>query len=92
MQKMLVGYAKQETIEPLKSLGKYLALGLVGSVMIAIGVVLTGLGVLRFVQTLSFFEGNSWASVLPYLITVGFLIAVIVLIGTAMSRAKRKVR
>jgi hypothetical protein len=81
-------YAKQETIEPLKGLGRFIAFGLAGSFALGIGLVLLALGGLRALQTETgtTFHGNwSWA---PYLIV---LVACASIAGIAMSRTgKRK--
>jgi hypothetical protein len=82
-------YAKQETVEPLKGLGRFIAFGLAGSVVIGVGLVLLALGALRALQTEtgSTFHGNwSWA---PYLIV---LVGCASVAGIAISRTgKRKV-
>ncbi len=88
---MLVSYAKQETVEPLKHLGRYLGLGLAGSVMMFMGVFFVGLGALRLAQSLEVFAGSSWASTFPYLISIGVLLLFLVLIFLALSRAKKKI-
>ena len=65
---LVIDYAKQETLGPLKSLGRFLVFGLVGSVALTAGAVLLLLAVLRALQTEtgSTFTGHlSW---LPYLI------------------------
>ena len=70
-------YAQQETLEPLQGLGRFVAFGVTGSVLLAVGVGLLLLGLLRVLQTEtgSTFTGNlSW---LPYLITA--VVALIVL-------------
>jgi len=67
---LLVAYAKQETVEPLRGLGRWIGFGAGGSVLIATGVSLLLLSVLRALQTETgtTFTGNlSW---LPYLITL----------------------
>lgn len=67
---LVVAYARQETLEPIKSLGRFVAFGLAGAVVLTIGLVFLFLGVLRVLQTEtgSTFRGNwSW---LPYLITL----------------------
>ena len=67
---LLVDYAKQETTEPLKGLGRYLGFGVGGALLVALGSTLLVIGVLRVLQTEtgSTFTGNwSWA---PYLITL----------------------
>jgi hypothetical protein len=66
---LVVAYAKQETLGPLRGLGRFLAVGIGGSVALALGVPLLLLALLRALQTEtgSTFTGNlSW---LPYLIT-----------------------
>jgi hypothetical protein len=72
---MSLAYAKQETIDPLKGLGRFLGYGLGGVLVLALGSVLVLLGALRLLQTEtgSTFTGNlSWV---PY---------VIVLLGVAL--------
>ncbi|HVM55085.1 MAG TPA: hypothetical protein VM262_18005 [Acidimicrobiales bacterium] len=63
-------YAKQETVEPIKGLGRSAAFGVAGSLLVSIGLVLLVLAGLRALQTETgtTFTGNwSWA---PYLITL----------------------
>jgi hypothetical protein len=84
---LVVTYAKQETVEPLKGLGRYVAFGLAGSLVLGIGLVLLVLAGLRALQTETgtVFEGNwSWA---PYLIT---LVGCAIVIVLALSATKRK--
>jgi hypothetical protein len=78
-------YAKQETLGPLKGVGRSIGLGVAGVLCLGIGTILLLMAVLRVLQTeLSAFDGN-WSFV-PYLIDVvlgGIVIAV------AVSRIKR---
>ena len=69
---MVIAYAKQETLEPLKSLGKNALKGLGGAVLLGIGGVFISIGALRAMQTETdwFDENLSWA---PYLIAVAIL-------------------
>ncbi len=70
---LVVAYFQQETIVPLKRLGKYVAFGALGSFLLGLGVVFLTLGGLRALQTEtgSMFRGNwSWA---PYAIVVAAL-------------------
>jgi hypothetical protein len=74
---LVVDYAKQETLGPLKGLGRYVALGAVGSVALSAGGILLVLAGLRALQTETgtTFEGNlSW---LPYVITAAAAMGVI---------------
>jgi uncharacterized BrkB/YihY/UPF0761 family membrane protein len=91
VQQMLVGYAKQETLEPLKQLGRYLGLGIAGSVLVFLGVFFAGLGTLRLLQTLDAFAGASWMSTLPYVVAILVLLLALVLIYLSLSRAKKRV-
>jgi putative superfamily III holin-X len=80
-------YARQETVDPLKGVGRYLALGVGGAFALGIGVILLMLAGLRALQTEtgSTFTGNwSW---LPYLIV---LVVATALIALAISRIKQK--
>jgi len=87
---LVVTYAKQETVVPLKNLGRYLGFGIGGAILIAAGVGLISVGVLRGMQALLDAEAggshaDDWVSAMPYLITFAFLILVAVLtfvIGT----------
>jgi hypothetical protein len=48
---LTVDYLKQETVEPLKGLGRFLYMGIAGSFCWAIGLLLILVGVLRLLQT-----------------------------------------
>ena len=70
LKDLVVAYAKQETIEPIKGLGRFIAFGMAGSLLLSVGLVLLVLGLLRALQTETgdVFDGNfTWA---PYLITL----------------------
>ena len=82
-----VAYAKQETIDPLKSVGRFLGYGVMGAVLLGFGVCLLLLSGLRALQTetSTTFTGNlSW---IPYLIVVAVGLA---LIGLALLRITRR--
>jgi hypothetical protein len=79
-------YLKQETVEPMKGLGRYVAWGLAGSVVLAVGLVLLLLGGLRALQTQTgtMFTGNwSWA---PYLIALAGAGIVLALVARGMAK------
>ena len=74
---LLKAYAQQETLEPFKRLGVYLAWGGGGSALMSVGVFFVALSALRALQTETgtTFTGNlSW---LPYLITGAAALVVI---------------
>ena len=48
--KLTVDYLKQEALDPLKGLGRFLLWGLLGSIAIAVGILLVLVGILRLLQ------------------------------------------
>lgn len=84
--RLVVEYIKQETLSPLKGLGRYLFFGIVGSLTLCAGLVLLLVALLRALQeqTGGFFGGNlSW---LPYVIVAG--VAVVFMALAAWRIAK----
>jgi formate-dependent nitrite reductase membrane component NrfD len=82
-------YAKQETVEPMKGLGRYAAFGIGGSLLLSIGLVLLLLGGLRALQTQTgnTFDGSwSWA---PYLISLAGTGLVIAVVARGMGKRKK---
>jgi flagellar biosynthesis protein FliQ len=72
---LFVRYLKEQTVQPLKDLGRFVAFGALGSVFVAFGVVVGLLGLLRMFQWLfPVLDGSlSW---IPYLIVVVLAVAV----------------
>ena len=62
---LLRRYVRQETVEPLRSAGRFLAYGLAGAAPLGLGTVLLTVGGLRALQTWSVLD-ERWAWV-PYL-------------------------
>jgi hypothetical protein len=82
-------YAKQETIDPLKGVGRYLTFGVPGTLLIGFGVVLLLLSALRALQTQtgSTFHGSlSW---LPYFIVLAVAAGLVALAVVRITKAKR---
>ncbi len=88
LRELLIEYFKQETVVPLKQLGRYVAFGLIGALLLGLGVVFLAVAGLRALQTETdtALTGNwSWA---PYAIAVAVL-----LVGGAITwRARGAVR
>lgn len=81
-------YARQETIEPLKGLGRFVGFGVAGSLLVGTGVLLLVLAALRALQTETgdTFDGNwSWA---PYLIVTVAAAAVAALAVRAITHRR----
>ncbi len=75
---LLVAYARQETIDPLRNIGRYLAYGVGGMIVITLGVFMLGLSALRALQTQTgdVFSGFwSWVPYLIVAIVLGGLVA-----------------
>jgi hypothetical protein len=66
---LVKAYAKQETVDPLRNVGRYLGFGVAGGFLLALGFILLLIGLLRLLQTeTDVFDGN-WSFV-PYVIVV----------------------
>ena len=82
-------YAKQQTVDPLKGVGRYLTFGVPGAVLIGFGVVLLMLSALRALQTQtgSTFHGSlSW---IPYIIVLVVAAGLVALAVTRITKTKR---
>jgi hypothetical protein len=80
---LTVDYLKQETVQPLKGLGRFLYMGIAGSFFLAFGILLILLGVLRLLQTETGTALTGDWSWVPYAAVVVLGIAVI---GVAVWR------
>ena len=83
---LILDYVKQETVAPIKGLGRFVGFGLAGAVAMAGGSMLLLLGLLRLLQTETgrTFAGNwSWA---PYLVTAA---AAVLVAGLAAWRIRK---
>jgi hypothetical protein len=83
---LVLDYAKQETLGPVKGLARFVAFGITGSFFLAIGVVILLVGMLRALQTEtgSTFTGKlSW---LPYVITAGAAVIVASVAGWRVTK------
>ncbi len=83
---LVVAYARQETVEPLRGAGRWVAVGLVSMALMSVGMVLFALGLLRAVQDIggTTFDGT-WSFV-PYVFGVVFASVIVVV---AISQIKR---
>jgi putative superfamily III holin-X len=90
LRELVVAYFKQETVDPLKDLGRYVGFGIGGAFIIGFGVLFLATGALRALQTETgtTFTGNwSWA---PYAIVFAALIVLAGLTWMARNRASAK--
>ena len=99
LKDLVVGYAKQETLDPLKTLGRYLGYGLAGSILLGVGLSLLLLSLLRGLQRIELFndpqeiEGGTFSWV-PYGITalVGAVVVGLFLAKLVSTTKKRGTR
>jgi len=73
-------YVRQETLDPIKGVGRYIAFGVAGAFLVGLGAVLLAVGGLRVLQDemASTFDGNlTW---IPY-----FIVFVALLAGAGLS-------
>jgi Putative Actinobacterial Holin-X, holin superfamily III len=87
---LVIAYLKQETLTPLRGLGRFVLFGVVGSVALAIGLVILAVAFLRVLQgeTGTTFTGNwSWA---PYLICTVAVLMVAAVAVLAITRGQQR--
>lgn len=82
---LLRAYAKQETIDPLRNLGRYLGFGLSGALLLSLGTFFLSLSALRALQTETgdTFDG-AWSAV-PYAIVAVVLVLIAVLAASRIT-------
>lgn len=81
---LVVTYVKQETIGSLKALVPFLKWGVIGATLLAIGVPLLALALLRGAQTADAFDGH--LSFVPYVIVLVALGVAMFLLGRQISK------
>lgn len=88
---LLQAYARQETIDPLKPLGRYLGYGVGGMALIGVGLVYLGLSGLRAIQSQTDLLEGPWSFV-PYLIVVAVLGVIVAIAVSRISKGQRGAR
>jgi cytochrome c biogenesis protein CcdA len=83
---LVKGYAIQETIEPIKGAGRWLAFGAAGAFVLGLGFVYLLLGLLRLLQTETDVFDGAWNWV-PYAIV---LVACVGVLLVTLSRVNKK--
>ena len=76
LKDLVVAYAKQETIDPIKGLGRFVGFGVGGAVLLGTGGFFLAMAILRALQTQTGDAFADWRSFLPYLIVVILLLIV----------------
>jgi hypothetical protein len=77
LKELTITYAKQETLDPLKSLGRFVAYGVLGSFCLGIGFVLLALAMLRALQEETGDHLTGHLSWIPYLVTLAGCVTIV---------------
>lgn len=82
-QQLVVSYAKQETVEPLKATGKTVVWGVVGGLLVGLGSFFAVMATLRGLQRIRVLndpaqDNSGWFSFVPYL--GAFIVALIIIV------------
>ena len=87
---LVLAYLRQETLQPLRGLGRFVALGIPGAILASVGLAVLLLGALRLLQvhTGGTFQGNM--SALPYVITAATAVAVAGAAGAAIVSGRSR--
>ncbi len=83
-------YAKQETIDPLKSIGRFLAYGVAGALLLGMGIFFATLAILRGLQTNEHLQGSfTWV---PYLLAFIMCAVVAAVAARTITKATKSAK
>jgi hypothetical protein len=82
---LVITYAKQETLNPIRGAGRWLAYGFAAVLSLILGVAMLAIGALRLLQFEVFSESTTW-SWIPYLIV---MILCVLVVAITLSRIKK---
>ena len=86
---LVIAYAKQETLDPLKGLGKNALKGIGGALLLGIGGIFCSIGALRAMQSeTDWFEEHN-ATYVPYGVTIVLLIVLAVIGWAGLGPGKK---
>lgn len=93
---LVVDYAKQETLDPLKNLKRYLSRGIAGAACLGVGLVFLLLALLRGLQSIDVFAQDGVepgaSTLVPYAITLLAGFVVVALFVGMIKRDAAKLR
>ena len=90
LQDLVVAYAKQETVEPLKGMARYTGFGIAGALLVGVGVTFMSIGMLRGLQSLRGWGVHGNWSWVPYIADV--IALTLLASGIWVTKAKRSRR
>jgi hypothetical protein len=79
-------YALQETVGPLKGLGRWIGAGIAGAICLGLGFAILLLGLLRLIQDVGadVFDGD--LNFIPYLIVLAVALLLVVIVASRIKR------
>jgi hypothetical protein len=91
LKDLLLRYAKQETVEPLKALKRFLLYGIAGAVLLAFGTVMLALALLRGLQRQAGAHLAGHWSWVPYVAVFAYALVVTMLLVRAIFSDRRHI-
>ena len=90
LKDLVVTYAKQETVDPIKNIGRYIGWAVGGAIAFGVGLTFIAIGALRLLQTSmpEMFDGRGKSSWFPYFAVLLLLAAALGLVGLKMTKSK----
>lgn len=89
LKQLTIDYTKQETLEPLKGLGRYIGAGLAGSLLLGIGLTLWMVALLRALQEETGTALTGHLTWVPYLLTLVVVSVIAAMAAFAITKEKR---
>lgn len=83
---LIKSYVKQETVDPLRTLGARFGLGVGAAVAFGMSAIFLSLASLRFIDRYLNFMSRGVLSAVPYVLVVGLLAATLYLVWARQSR------
>lgn len=85
-------YAKQETIDPFKAIGRFLAFGMAGAVVLSLGVLFAVLAILRGLQTETDEHLTGSLTWVPYVVAFVLSAVIVAVAVRAITKPNRSDR
>lgn len=85
-------YAKQETIDPFKAIGRFLAFGMAGAVVLSLGVLFAVLAILRGLQTETDQHLTGSLTWVPYVVAFVLSAVIVAVAVRAITKPNRSDR
>lgn len=96
LKDLALAYAKQETVDPLRSVGRQVGFGIGGSILVGLGSFFLLLALLRGLQSVDTFKPDHVTpgamTLIPYAATIGAGLLIAAMVGWRISRSLAKPR